>query len=81
MTTISIRELHTDLPRISRIINAGGSILVQKYNKPFFKIVPVNEEKKKKYSRKEAIELLRFSGEPDLSTHIDDIVYGDTINV
>ena len=75
-STMSVRDFHKNSPKIARLIKAGATIIVEKYNKPFFKVTPIEVKKMKKYSRVEVLQKLQFhSGDKELSMSIDKVLY------
>lgn len=74
-TTIGVREFQRDFASVTAAVERGQSFIVVRHAKPIARLVPVEDEKKRKYTLKD-LETLRFSGGKNLSKEIDKIVYG-----
>lgn len=74
---IGFKELRTNLTRIGKQAEKGHGFLVMKHNRPLFRIQPIEHTDNKAETLFDAFKDVRFSGgDPNLSKHIDDIVYG-----
>ena len=74
---IGVKQFHTDFKQIAERAQRGTSFLVVRHRIPLFRIEPIAKKpQKKKYTMKD-FEKIRFTDkDPDLSKHIDRIVYG-----
>lgn len=91
MQTINVRTLQRNMKEISEKVQQGESFAVFKNSNLIFQLIPANikdltinqdnkaeddKKNKKTTSAYEAFRDIRFSsGTPDLSQHIDEIVY------
>lgn len=73
---IGIKELHKELTRVAAATQKGKSFIVLKHAKPIFRIEPVRQMGKKRYTIADILELQFHSGKKSLSKNIDKIVYG-----
>lgn len=75
-TTINIRELYREMPRITKAVAKGQHFTVLRNAKPVFAIHPLKVQKKKKYTL-EDFKSLQFTGNPDpnVSMDVDKILY------
>lgn len=75
---IGVKQLYKNLKTISNKVAKGESFIVVKRSKPIFRVIPYQEEKRKKYTLKD-LKNLQFeklkSGHEKLSEKIDEIVY------
>ncbi len=74
---VGVRELHKELKYVVAMVSLGEEFIILKNNKPVFKISPLDKrlEVKKKYSLSDLHNLQFNSGQKNLSTKIDEIVY------
>ncbi|MBM3255902.1 MAG: hypothetical protein FJZ04_00300 [Candidatus Moranbacteria bacterium] len=73
---IGIKKLHKDLRRISCEALAGSSFIVVRSSKPVFRIEPIGNLVKPRYTFRD-LEKIKFkSKDRNLSKKIDKIVYG-----
>lgn len=75
-TSISVRALYRELPRIAGAVAKGQRFVVTKYGKLIFTLGPIQTEKGARYTLKD-FEALQWTGGPkNLSQQIDDVAYG-----
>lgn len=76
-TIIGIKQLHQQLTEVTKAVNKGESFIVVKHSKPVFRITPLDGIRlEKKYTLKDFEKLQTNLGDPELSSKIDEIVYG-----
>ncbi len=76
--TITIRELHRNLPKITREVAKGKHFTVLRHGKPAFNVSPaVNTGGTRRLQTLEDFLKISFrSGDKYLSQKVDEIVYG-----
>jgi len=74
-TTIGVRELYTNLPKIARATSKGASFVVVKHAKPLFRIEPLLT-RQKEYTLSDFKKIQFKGGGKYTSKNIDAIVYG-----
>jgi len=72
---IGVKQLHKDLKRISEAAMGGESFLIVRNSKPVFRIEPIREITKKKYTLDDFKKIQFRSGNKNLSKNVDKIVY------
>ncbi|MDB5237603.1 MAG: hypothetical protein JWL88_705 [Parcubacteria group bacterium] len=79
MTTaiIGIKELQNNLKRVADAVLKGASFTVVRDSKPVFRIEPILSNKRSG-TLEDFLASATFSGDKDLSSRIDEIVYGDS---
>ena len=75
-TTITVRELHQDLPRIAAKVKRGQRFIVVKHAVPLFSIGPAIEPLEKPQYTMADFAKIQFKGGKNLSRDIDKILYG-----
>ena len=75
-TIIGIKALQGNLKRVADAAQRGETFTVVRDSKPVFRIEPVTVRRGKKYTKEDLLSLRFRSGEKDLSTRVDEIVYG-----
>lgn len=73
---IGIRELLRNSKAISLETKRGASFVVAKNNEPLFRIEPMNNQPKGKYTLEDLLSIRFHSKEKNLSKNIDKILYG-----
>jgi antitoxin (DNA-binding transcriptional repressor) of toxin-antitoxin stability system len=74
---IGIKELQNNLKRVADAALKGASFTVVRDSKPVFRIEPVIPSNRTG-SLKDFLASATFSGEKNLSSRVDEIVYGNT---
>ena len=73
---IGIKQLHTELKKISEAALAGQSFTVVKNSKPVFKIEPINKTSQNTYSLSDLQKAQFKCEDKDLSKKVDSVTYG-----
>lgn len=73
---IGIKQLHQELKQITTAVAEGESFIVVRNSQPVFRIEPLEDHTKKKYSLQDFKKIQIKSKEKNLSSKIDEIVYG-----
>ena len=74
--TIGVRELTRNLKKVTKKVQKGASIVVQKNSTPLFRIVPFDTNNAPQHITLADIENIQFKGKKHSSRDIDAIVYG-----
>ncbi len=72
---IGIKQLHTQLRKISQETLKGRSFIVVKNSRPVFRIEPISDSKEKKYNFSDLKGLQFQCSDKNLSKKIDKIMY------
>ncbi|MBU4332624.1 hypothetical protein KKD19_03080 [Patescibacteria group bacterium] len=72
---IGVKQLYTNLKKISQRTAKGESFIVVRRSQPLFRVIPYQKEESKKYTLKDLEKLQFNSGDKDLSKKIDEVVY------
>lgn len=73
---IGIKQLHQQLKQITQSVTAGESFIVVRNSQPVFRIEPLHTTAPKKYSLQDFKKIQVPGGDKNLSTKVDEIVYG-----
>ncbi len=76
-TIMGIKELQLNLKRVADAAQRGESFTIVRDSKPVFTITPIRQ---RSGTLEDAFNAVRFSGDPDLSQKIDEIVYGGKLH-
>lgn len=74
--TIGVRELQHELSEVTRRVRRGHTIKVFKHGKPLFTIIPNEGEGTTKTHTFADLAKLHFSGDPNLSQNVDEVLCG-----
>jgi len=73
---IGIKQLQTQLKKLTQQVQAGNSFIVVKNSKPVFRIEPIEGQRVKRYTLADLKKLQFRSGQKNLSKSIDSVIYG-----
>ena len=76
MKTIGVKELHTNMKKITEATQKGASFLVMKNAKPVFRIEPIDDDAPRRFTLDDFKEVMFTTEDKDLSKKVDEIVYG-----
>ena len=70
---IGIKQLHKDLPKITKAVLKGDSFIVIKHVTPVFRIEPIAKKGQKQFTIEDLQDLQYYQGDKELSKKIDQI--------